>query len=54
VVGLGLMYVAFMNSGAASVILWIAALAALATGLVGWCGVYSLLGIDTACKVDKP
>ncbi|MDT8286289.1 MAG: DUF2892 domain-containing protein [Elusimicrobiales bacterium] len=27
--------------------------AALLTGLVGWCGLYKLLGINT-CKVDKP
>jgi len=53
VVGLGLGYVAFMSSGPAAVILWIAALAALVTGLVGWCGVYLLLGINT-CKIDKP
>lgn len=26
---------------------------ALLTGLVGWCGLYKLLGINT-CKVDKP
>ncbi|HBE88310.1 MAG TPA: DUF2892 domain-containing protein [Elusimicrobia bacterium] len=26
---------------------------ALLTGLVGWCGLYRLLGINT-CKIDKP
>lgn len=26
---------------------------ALLTGLVGWCGLYKLLGVNT-CKVDKP
>lgn len=53
VVGLALFYGAYSSGGAASIVLVIAGLIALITGLVGWCGMYSLLGINT-CKIDNP
>ena len=51
--GLALCLAAFKTGGAAAVILSGAAVIALVTGIVGWCGVYTLLGINT-CKIDKP
>lgn len=41
------------SSGLAAGIMWAAAAVALFTGLVGWCGLYTVLGINT-CRVDKP
>ncbi|HOI42293.1 MAG TPA: DUF2892 domain-containing protein [Elusimicrobiales bacterium] len=41
------------GEGLVTVIVGAAGGAALLTGLVGWCGLYKLLGINT-CKVDKP
>lgn len=35
------------------IIVLVAGTGSLLTGLVGWCGLYKLLGIST-CKVDKP
>ncbi len=51
--GLALGFAAYRAAGPAVYILGGAAVIALATGLVGWCGLYSLLGVNT-CKIDKP
>ena len=53
VVGLALFFGAYSTGGAAAIVLAIAGVIALATGLIGWCGLYTLLGINT-CKIDKP
>ena len=50
---LALGFAAFNTAGPAAVILGFAAAVALITGLVGWCGLYALLGVNT-CKIDKP
>ena len=51
--GLALVFAAYRTGGPAAYILGLAAIIALATGLVGWCGLYVLLGVNT-CKIDKP
>jgi len=51
--GLALVFAAYKTGGPAAYILGLAAIIALATGLVGWCGLYVLLGVNT-CKIDKP
>jgi len=51
--GLGLVFAAYKTGGPAAYILGFAAVIALVTGLVGWCGLYVLLGVNT-CKIDKP
>lgn len=51
VAGLALAFGAYKAEGPAVYILAAAAGAAIITGLVGYCGLYSLLGINT-CKVD--
>ena len=53
IVGAGLAYAAYANSGVAAIILGVAAAAAVLTGLVGFCGLYALLGLST-CGVKKP
>lgn len=49
IIGLGLIGFAW-----SSMMWWVAVIGAvvLVTGLVGWCGLYALLGIST-CKIDK-
>lgn len=51
--GLALVFAAYKTGGPAAYILGVAAFIALIAGLVGWCGLYSLLGVNT-CKIDKP
>lgn len=51
--GLALGFAAYQTGGGAAIILGIAGAMAFVTGLVGWCGLYTLLGINT-CKADKP
>lgn len=41
------------GTGLPQVIVVAAGAVSLLTGLLGWCGLYILLGINT-CKVDKP
>ncbi len=53
IAGLALGFAAFKTGGPAAVILGFASLAALVTGLVGWCGLYMFIGVNT-CKIDKP
>lgn len=53
VAGLALFFAAYSTGGNAAIVLAVAGVIALATGLVGWCGLYLLLGINT-CKIDKP
>jgi hypothetical protein len=53
IAALALGFGAYKTAGPAMYILAVAAVGALATGLVGWCGLYTLLGINT-CKIDKP
>lgn len=52
-VGLGLGYVAFITGGIAGAIMGVAAGLSLVTGIIGWCGIYMLLGVKT-CNIDKP
>ena len=54
VAGAALFVAAYTTGGIAAIVLAIAGAAALATGLIGWCGLYTLLGISTTCKIDKP
>lgn len=51
--GAALGFAAYETGGGAAVILGIAGVMAFVTGLIGWCGLYTLLGINT-CTVDKP
>lgn len=51
--GLALVFAAYRTGGPAAYILGGAAVIALIAGLVGWCGLYALLGVNT-CKIDKP
>ena len=44
---------AYKADGPAVWIIGAAAVIALFTGLVGWCGLYTLLGVNT-CRIDKP
>lgn len=53
IAGLALVLAAYRSAGPAVYILGGASVIALVTGLVGWCGLYTLLGINT-CKIDKP
>jgi len=51
IAGAALGYFSYTSGGLASVILGLAAAMAIVTGLVGFCGVYKLFGINT-CGVD--
>lgn len=42
----------FWLAGTAQIIAYVVGVAALATGLVGFCGLYALLGVST-CKIKK-
>lgn len=53
IVGLALFFAAYKTIGAASMLLAIAGVLSLITGLFGWCGMYKLLGVNT-CRIDKP
>lgn len=53
VAGLALFFAAYSTGGTAAIVLTVAGAMALATGLVGWCGLYTMLGVKT-CTVDKP
>jgi len=53
VAGAALAYASYTSSGAAAIILGVASAGAILTGLVGFCGLYVLLGVNT-CSVDKP
>ena len=53
VAGLALFVAAYITGGGAAIVLAIAGVIALGTGLAGWCGLYALLGINT-CRIDKP
>lgn len=55
VLGLVLIYVGFfMFSGAVGILLGIVGLIFLITGLVGWCPLYRLFGINTLGSSGKP
>lgn len=49
-VGIGVLIYKEILTGAWAIILGIAAAALLITGLIGWCGIYALLGIRTCAK----
>lgn len=49
VVGLGLILGYFLNGGGAYSWLYLLGIIPLATGVIGWCPPYQLLGINT-CK----
>lgn len=51
VAGAALGYFAYTGSGPAAIIMGVAAAGAVITGLVGFCGLYKLFGINT-CSVD--
>lgn len=51
--GLALVFAAYKSPGPAAYILGGAAVIALISGLIGWCGLYALLGVKT-CKIDNP
>lgn len=34
-------------TGTLAIVLWIVAIISLVTGLIGWCGLYAVLGITT-------
>lgn len=53
VAALALGFGAYKAAGPAMYILGAAAVIALVTGLVGWCGLYTLIGVNT-CRIDKP
>ncbi|HCC48384.1 MAG TPA: DUF2892 domain-containing protein [Elusimicrobia bacterium] len=53
IAGLALGYAAYTSGGPAAIVLGIAGFMAFVTGLIGFCGVYKLFGINT-CSVDKP
>lgn len=53
IAGVGLGYFAWTSGGAAAIILGIAAAGAALTGLIGFCGLYKLFGINT-CRIDAP
>lgn len=52
--GAALGYAAYATSGPAAIILAVAGVLAFLTGLVGYCGLYALLGISTCRVDDKP
>ncbi|AOP34073.1 hypothetical protein A0128_09590 [Leptospira tipperaryensis] len=52
VVGLGLVVLGFMTQGLLGTGISLVGLIPIGTGVVGWCPVYSLLGIST-CAVKK-
>lgn len=52
VVGLGLVVYGFMMQGALGTGISIFGLIPIATGVIGWCPLYTLLGIST-CSVKK-
>lgn len=54
VAGAALGYAAYTTAGGAAVILGVASAMAVITGLVGYCGLYALLGISTCRVDDKP
>ncbi|MCX5790886.1 MAG: DUF2892 domain-containing protein [Elusimicrobia bacterium] len=47
VVGLGLAFGTYKASGVVAILLGLAAAGAIVTALLGWCGLYTLLGINT-------
>ncbi|MDA8242608.1 MAG: DUF2892 domain-containing protein [Elusimicrobia bacterium] len=53
IVGMALGVAAYLTGGTAGLIMGVAAAVALLTGIFSWCGLYSLLGINT-CKIDEP
>ena len=53
IAGLALFFAAYSTGSGAALVLVAAGVIALATGLIGWCGLYTLLGVNT-CKIDKP
>lgn len=52
--GAALGYAAYTTPGPARIILGVASALAVITGLVGYCGLYALLGINTCRVDDKP
>jgi hypothetical protein len=49
-VGIGVLIYREILTGTLAILLGVAAVALLITGLVGWCGIYRLLGIRT-CSI---
>lgn len=52
IVGLALIAGFFLNSGGAWSWLYLLGIIPLATGVLGWCGLYSLFGVNT-CKMKS-
>lgn len=53
-VSLGLALAAYNSAGPLAVVLWVFAVMMALTALTGWCWLYALLGINTACAAGKP
>ncbi len=54
VLGIVLLVVAYLwLSGALAIIAYVVGAIALITGLAGWCGLYTVFGINT-CKAPSP
>lgn len=51
--GIGVMIYREILTGTLAILLGIVAVVLLITGLVGWCGIYRLLGIRTCPKTSK-
>jgi len=52
IVGVALILGGIFTAGWVSWVLWIVGAISLVTGLIGFCGIYTLFGINT-CPVDK-
>jgi hypothetical protein len=51
IAGAALGYASYAAGGTAAIILGLAAAMAVVTGLVGFCGIYKLFGVNT-CRAD--
>ncbi|HNW44394.1 MAG TPA: DUF2892 domain-containing protein [Elusimicrobiales bacterium] len=45
---------AYKSAGVLAVVLGAAAFMAFLTAILGWCGLYTLLGVSTVCKIEPP
>ena len=53
VLGAGLLTAGLVLKGTLGMVLIGASVIALFTGIVGWCGLYMVLGINTNCKIEE-
>ncbi len=52
ILGIGLVTGGFFASGVLAIVLWAAGAVSIITGVIGFCGLYALLGINT-CEIPK-